>query len=43
MQIKIKTFDDLCKKGIYCITNIKNGKVYIGSTTSTFQDRWELI
>lgn len=40
MQIKIKTFDDLCKKGIYCITNIKNGKVYIGSTTSTFQDRW---
>lgn len=40
MQIKIKTFNDLCKKGIYCITNITNGKVYIGSTFDTFQKRW---
>lgn len=40
MQIKIKTFNDLCKKGIYTITNMVNGKVYIGSTFDTFQKRW---
>lgn len=40
MQIKIKTFNDLCKKGIYCITNMANNKVYIGSTFDTFQKRW---
>lgn len=40
MQIKIKTFNDLCKKGIYIIKNITNGKVYIGSTFDTFQKRW---
>ena len=40
MQIKIKTFNDLCKKGIYCITNTVNKKIYIGSTFDTFQKRW---
>lgn len=36
MDIRIKNFDDLCKKGVYCITNTQNKKIYIGSTTDTF-------
>ncbi len=40
MDIRIKNFDDLCKKGVYCITNTQNKKIYIGSTTDTFKNRW---
>lgn len=40
MNIIIKHFDDLCKKGVYCITNSKSGKIYIGSTCDTFKNRW---
>lgn len=27
--------------GIYCIRNIRNGKTYVGSTTTTFRKRWD--
>lgn len=31
---------DLCKFGIYCIENTKNGKQYIGSTSGSFSKRF---
>lgn len=30
----------LKKQGVYAIRNIVNGKVYIGSTTNSFRERW---
>lgn len=36
----IETLEHLEKFGIYKITNIKNGKFYIGSTTRSFKDRF---
>lgn len=40
MNIVISKFDDLCKKGVYCITNTENNKIYIGSTLDSFRIRW---
>ena len=34
------TEDDLKLKGAYCIVNLMNGLCYIGSTTTTFRERW---
>lgn len=31
---------DLSKTGVYCITNTRNGKRYVGSTSSSFANRW---
>ena len=30
MDIRIKNFDDLCKKGVYCITNTQNNNIDFG-------------
>ena len=40
MNLKINNFGDLHKKGVYIITNIINKKVYVGSTTDSFKNRW---
>lgn len=47
MNINIKNPKDLLLCGVYCIKNIKNNKLYIGSTTVQFVKRlnlhvWEL-
>lgn len=42
MKISIKDIDNLGKKGIYQIKNIKNNKIYIGSTTTSFKKRIKL-
>lgn len=36
MLIEIKTLDEPRKRGIYCITNLENNKIYIGSTLNSF-------
>ena len=33
-------FGDKQKCGVYAIRNLINGKVYIGSTTDSFRNRW---
>lgn len=48
LRINVRDLDKLQEKGIYCIVNTKNNKVYIGSTTTSFQRRflthyWKLI
>lgn len=40
MVTKINNLDDLNKAGVYSITNIVNGKKYIGSTKTSFKSRW---
>lgn len=40
MLIEVKTLDDPRKRGVYCITNLENNKIYIGSTTTSFRKRW---
>lgn len=35
----INSYEDLLKKGVYCIKNIYNNKLYIGSTTRAFKYR----
>lgn len=40
MLIEIKTLDEPRKRGIYCITNLENNKIYIGSTLNSFKERW---
>lgn len=34
------TYDECQQSGIYIIKNLKNGQVYVGSTTNSFQIRW---
>lgn len=41
MITKINNLDDLGKTGVYCITNLINGKLYIGSTRDSFRNRWK--
>lgn len=48
IQINVRDLNKLNEKGIYCIVNTKNNKVYIGSTTTSFERRflthyWRLI
>ena len=48
IKINVRDLNKLNEKGIYCIINTKNNKVYIGSTTTSFQKRflthyWRLI
>lgn len=40
MLIEIKTLDEPRKRGVYLITNLKNNKVYVGSTLNSFKERW---
>lgn len=42
MQTQIATYteEELTKTGIYSITNLVNGKQYIGSTCQSFNERW---
>jgi group I intron endonuclease len=35
-----ETPDDLSKIGVYTITNLINGKMYVGSTNHSFYERW---
>lgn len=35
-----ETLDDLSKTGVYTITNTVNGKLYVGSTSMSFNYRW---
>ena len=39
MQIKVDNIEDLDKTGVYRITNLINGKSYIGSTKQSFKIR----
>lgn len=39
MQIKVDNIEDLDKTGVYRITNLINGKFYIGSTKQSFKVR----
>ena len=32
--------NDIHKCGVYAIRNLINGKVYIGSTITSFKERW---
>lgn len=41
MKVEYNNLKDLSKIGIYSITNIKNNKKYIGSTTKSFKSRWK--
>ena len=41
MNINVRDLDKLNQKGIYCIVNTKNNKVYIGSTTISFEYRFK--
>ena len=41
MVTKIDSLDDLGKTGVYCITNLVNRKLYIGSTRDSFKSRWK--
>lgn len=41
MVTKISNLDSLSKIGVYCITNLVNGKLYIGSTRDSFKSRWK--
>lgn len=41
MNIRLKDIKKINKKGIYAIKNIKNNKVYIGSTRTSFKSRLE--
>ena len=48
IKINVRDLNKLNEKGIYCIVNTKNNKVYVGSTTTSFQRRflthyWRLI
>ena len=36
----LNSLEDLEKKGIYKITNLKNKKIYVGSTSESFKDRY---
>ena len=40
MNITINRLNDITTTGIYKITNIKNDKFYIGSTSESFLKRW---
>ena len=40
MNLKIQFLGDLRKFGVYKITNIITQKVYVGSTTKSFSERW---
>lgn len=40
MLIEIQTLDEPRKRGVYCITNLENNKIYIGSTLNSFKERW---
>src|SRR5574344_289754 len=40
MKLNINSPEDLTKKGVYKILNIKNGKIYIGSTITSFKGRF---
>jgi group I intron endonuclease len=39
MKITLNDIEDITKKGVYCITNLINKKIYIGSTTTNFKSR----
>lgn len=41
MKFEYNDLNDLTKIGIYSITNMKNGKKYIGSTAKSFKSRWK--
>lgn len=41
MKFEYDNLDDLTKIGIYSITNVVNGKKYVGSTTKSFKSRWK--
>lgn len=48
IKINVRDLNKLNEKGIYCIINTKNNKVYIGSTQTSFERRflthyWRLI
>lgn len=40
MILEVRTLDEPRKRGIYCITNLINQKIYIGSTFTSFKERW---
>lgn len=39
-QLHTEIHEDLLKCGVYTITNAINGKMYVGSTASSFLERW---
>jgi len=41
MKFEYEDLEDLNKIGIYSITNIENGKKYVGSTAKSFKSRWK--
>lgn len=41
MKFEYDNLDDLTKIGIYSITNVANGKKYVGSTAKSFKSRWK--
>jgi len=48
MNIYARDLDKLDQKGVYCIVNTRNNKIYIGSTSTSFQRRflthyWRLV
>lgn len=40
MLIEVTTLDESRKRGVYLITNLENNKIYVGSTTNSFKERW---